>query len=331
MGYLSTNLPFGRNIAECPEFYIYAMYVYFKRRDKFSADSPVTILSKTILDVLPDVEDWQPSVIRRDHVVFRFHDPAQRQLAFNALMASTPVELAIERATFSQVGSTVLPSGQVFPAPVAPPPPFPDLGPIITNLETQVNQLNIEVAALQAQKMTWLTPVNSFADLPLANILIGSVALTLDTGFTWQFSASHDWIPFLGSGGASSSSGIVVRPFAPGIVARDSVYQKSDGTVAPTSAIGELYMPCIGFVLAVNTPATGFCEVQQSGDMAGFSGLTPGRIYICSKNLGTIIWESDIGNPDYPGSNELGTVVQAVAIAADAATINIKIEQQEVN
>jgi hypothetical protein len=133
MGYLYENLPFGRGIAPCADFYIYAMFVYFQRADRYAALKPKTILAQVIGTVLPDVEDWQLAGSTRDFIVFRFHDPTQRIAA--------QVELLITKITFTQTGSTVLPSGQVFPAPPPPPPPFPDLGPIITQLQTQVNQL----------------------------------------------------------------------------------------------------------------------------------------------------------------------------------------------
>lgn len=146
MGFLYDNLPFGRDIAECPAFYIYAMFIYFERADKFAADKPQTILAQTIQRVLPDVEDWQVSVIHEDHVVFRFHDPVQRQQALDAVLTSTPVELFVQKVTFTSQGSTVLPSSQVFPAPAPPPPPFPDLGPIINDLETRVHAIEVEEA-----------------------------------------------------------------------------------------------------------------------------------------------------------------------------------------
>lgn len=180
MGYLYDNLPFGRDIAECPAFYIYAMFIYFERADRFAADKPKTILAQTIQRVLPDVEDWQVSVVREDHVVFRFHDPAQRQQALDAVLSSTPVELVVQKVTFESQGSTVLPSGQVFPAPAPPPPPFPDLGPIIDDLETRVHQLELDEEGEVIGSGVKVREVDGFPVVdPTKTIIVPNNTLTL--------------------------------------------------------------------------------------------------------------------------------------------------------
>jgi hypothetical protein len=175
---------------------------------------------------------------------------------------------------------------------------------------------------------TWIPPVATFAALPAA-ALPGSVSVALDTGIAYEFIGGI-WTP-LATGGSGGNAGTIIRPYAAGVIVNDAVFQKADGTAAPTSAVDQAHMPCIGFVSALDTPAVGMCKIQQNGDLGGFSGLTPGNVYICSKNLGQILWEGDTGNVDYPGTNELGTVVQSVGIAATATTLNIQLGIQEVN
>lgn len=273
MGYLSDNLPFGRGIADCPSFYIYAMFIYFTRRDKYAADAPQSILAKTILAVLPDVEDWQVSIIRNDHVVFRFHDPAQRQLASNAVINTTPVELAVSKVTFSQVGSTVLPSGQVFPAPPPPPPPFPDLGPIITDLETRVHQLEIEE---DKELITWLQPALNFAGLPTVGVVTGSVAITLDSGFMWQFNGTM-WVLQ-----PSGSAGFQFADFGVGSLNPISSGQTTFLLPGPPGSTvfgvlnGELHYPPFSFTIAgnnitwLNPPVAGRPLVLDANDRLRF-------------------------------------------------------------
>lgn len=134
-----------------------------------------------------------------------------------------------------------------------------------------------------------------------------------------------------GGGGGGSGPTTITRPYTPGTSLLDAVYQKSDGTVAPASAMAGSYMPCIGFVSAMDMPSAGLCSIQQDGDLSGFSGLTPAYVYVVSLNMGQLLWEGDNLNPDYPAVTAPGTIVQPVAVASSTSTINIIIGTEIIN
>lgn len=116
----------------------------------------------------------------------------------------------------------------------------------------------------------------------------------------------------------------LVRTYTAGVVVRDAVYQKSDGTVdrAVASAIAT-GIP-IGIVEAIDSPTTGECVVRFSGDLGGFSGLTIGAIYLLSTALGGIVEETDTGSGSYPDtSGGSGHVMIEVGIAATATVLNV--------
>lgn len=139
--------------------------------------------------------------------------------------------------------------------------------------------------------------------------------------------------PSGGGGGPSGPSTFTVmtRQYAAGVLLFDAVFQRPDGFVAPASAVDEAHMPCIGFVMSLDDPSPGLCQVQQSGDLAGFFGLVAGQQYIVSKNLGLLLWEGAEGDPNYPHAYDPGSVVQGVGIAANSTTLNIQLRLKEVN
>jgi len=107
LGYLTDNLPQsppGKPIVQCPDLYPYALVVEWEKADPYMALQPEDALALAIRGVLPDVEDWQVSVIRKDkdrkkgHVKFRFHTQAHRTLAQGAL-PDAGVELVLRSVT----------------------------------------------------------------------------------------------------------------------------------------------------------------------------------------------------------------------------------------
>ena len=95
MGYLYDNLPFGRKFADCPALYEYALIVEYEQRDLFMYPPPDDKLGLIIKEVLPDVEDWQFSVIRAGRVKFRFHDTGQRETARVRLLGDVGSEIRV--------------------------------------------------------------------------------------------------------------------------------------------------------------------------------------------------------------------------------------------
>lgn len=129
-----------------------------------------------------------------------------------------------------------------------------------------------------------------------------------------------------GGGGPTTPPNTLVRVYTAGVSVLDAVYQKPDGSVDRASAVSNTTTPVLGIVLAVDSPSPGQCYVQYAGDMFGFSGLTTGQVYILSKQAGKLLWEGDIGNPNYP--NLSGNVTQQVGVAGSPNRIQIDIQDQ---
>jgi len=97
MGYLQDNLPYGVSVADCPDLYQYALVVSWVVNDPFTAPTIVDRIGLLVKEVLPDVEDWQFSVIkkRQDRVKLRFKDEGSRTLARNKLTVNGESEYYI--------------------------------------------------------------------------------------------------------------------------------------------------------------------------------------------------------------------------------------------
>ncbi len=85
MGYLTDNTsigPYGR-YADCPDLYPYELVVVWQLNDKFTYPNGADTMGLAVKEVVPDVEDWQYSVVRgyENRVKFRFKDEATRTLA----------------------------------------------------------------------------------------------------------------------------------------------------------------------------------------------------------------------------------------------------------
>jgi len=94
MGYLSENFP-GKSWIDCPDAYPYAMIVEYTLRDPFMYPKPDDALALVIKDRLPDVEEWQASVIRVGRVKFRFHKEPDRAAAKDALLTNVGFEIFV--------------------------------------------------------------------------------------------------------------------------------------------------------------------------------------------------------------------------------------------
>lgn len=96
MGYLTDNttvdLYYGR-VADCPALYPFVLIVQWVVNDPFFIPNVIEIITLKVKEVLPDVEDWQCSVIRahrkRPYIKLRFKDTTTRQTATNALAIPT--------------------------------------------------------------------------------------------------------------------------------------------------------------------------------------------------------------------------------------------------
>ncbi len=126
-----------------------------------------------------------------------------------------------------------------------------------------------------------------------------------------------------GGGGGGGGPADLVRTFTAGVVVRDAVYQKSDGTVdkADASAVSTAEA-FLGFVSALNAPSAGQCEIRFHGDLAGFSGLTVGETFILSTSPGQVVGLGDTINPIFPSAT--GSVIREVGHAGSANTLFIE-------
>lgn len=132
---------------------------------------------------------------------------------------------------------------------------------------------------------------------------------------TWLWDAdSLEWRLASGEGAQ-----FVVRQYSGPISLLDLVYLSASNTVARASANAVATARPVGFVRAIDEPDPGFCEVVFGGDLGGFLGLTPGKVYILSKSLGDFVAEDDTANPDYPDT--AGEVIQEVGQAATVDTM----------
>ena len=87
MGYLFDNVEFGQATVECPPLYTFALTVRFARLDRFMPYDPADVITAVVKDRLPDVEDWQLSVLREDSIKLRFRTASMRALAIEAINA----------------------------------------------------------------------------------------------------------------------------------------------------------------------------------------------------------------------------------------------------
>jgi hypothetical protein len=93
MGYLTDNLSV-RGVASCSDIYPYEMVVVWELNDPFTAPNAVDQMSQAIKAVIPDVEEWQVSVLKgkEKRVKYRFRTEPERNQASNAL---TSVDFAV--------------------------------------------------------------------------------------------------------------------------------------------------------------------------------------------------------------------------------------------
>lgn len=133
-----------------------------------------------------------------------------------------------------------------------------------------------------------------------------------------------------GGGGGGSSTAPVTQTFTmgAGVAVRDFVFPSTAvaGQVDRARSNVKANGRPIGCVSAVNSPAAGQCQVVLKGPVTGFAGLTLGATYLLGTAVGTIVAESDVGNPNYPTA--AGNVVKAVGVASAADTIEVQVEDQ---
>jgi hypothetical protein len=162
-----------------------------------------------------------------------------------------------------------------------------------------------------------LGPGGVLIEIPTEVVQVTGPALP--AGWTLQADGAGGFIVATPSGAGSST---LVRTFTAGVLLRDVVYQKSDGTVDRADASAIATGIPVGVVEAINTPTAGECLVKFAGDVGGFAGLIAGRIYILSTSPGLLVEETDTGNVNYPdltlGS---GHVIAEIGIAGSATTL----------
>jgi hypothetical protein len=78
------------------------MIVEWGINDPFTAPRPIDQLSAKVKEVLPDVEDWQLSVLRADdnRAKYRFRTESARNQVSNTLLAMLPGAVFIKQIRF---------------------------------------------------------------------------------------------------------------------------------------------------------------------------------------------------------------------------------------
>lgn len=137
-----------------------------------------------------------------------------------------------------------------------------------------------------------------------------------DQTWLWDVDAQK-WILASGEGVV-----LVTRQYTAGVAVRDVVYQSASNTVDRASASAVSTARPLGIVRRLDEPDPGFCEVQIGGDLDGFAGLTPGKVYILSKQAGQILAEDDTGNPNYPSAS--GEVIQEIGVANTSSSLLVQ-------
>lgn len=108
MGYLIDNTtitqqPFYGRVADCPALYQYALIVEWVVNDRFFIPNALHTIIGKVREVLPDVEDWQCSVLRpqrrRPYIKLRFKDTATRTVASNALAVPSDPSVRVTTLT----------------------------------------------------------------------------------------------------------------------------------------------------------------------------------------------------------------------------------------
>jgi len=127
----------------------------------------------------------------------------------------------------------------------------------------------------------------------------------------------------IGAGGGGGGGDDLVRTYTGGVLLRDAVYQKSDGTVdradASSVATAEAFL---GFVTAVDFPGVGQVTIRFHGDLSGFAGLVVGETYILSTSPGQVVGITDTINPNYPSQTPgSGHVMREVGHAGATNTL----------
>lgn len=108
--------------------------------------------------------------------------------------------------------------------------------------------------------------------------------------------------------------GVLIRPYAPGVVLGDTVFQRSDGLADRANASSGTTMPAIGIVEQIDFPNVGECIIRYDGDSTVIGGLTTGKTYIVGTSPGSLVAEDDTINPDYPGNP--GNIQQQLGLAS---------------
>jgi len=123
---------------------------------------------------------------------------------------------------------------------------------------------------------------------------------------------------------ATGGAGALTRDYTGSVALRDVVYEtgvadqvdRADASAAGTGRV-------LGVVSLMDTPGAGQCQVVQAGDIAGYTGLTPGAHYILAAAPGALVPDSGGANfPDTtPGSGE---VFSPVGIAKSTTELAVQ-------
>lgn len=122
------------------------------------------------------------------------------------------------------------------------------------------------------------------------------------------------WTPAVFTGGGGVNEGVYATTV--GTAVRDIAYLSSSDTVEPADADDPGKQPVVGFVK--DKPTTVTATVQYSGELSGFSGLTPGSTYFMSTTPGQITEVAP---------SALGSIVQRVGFAKNATTLVVMIDR----
>lgn len=168
--------------------------------------------------------------------------------------------------------------------------------PVITNVAGQVDSFRLPALA----GAPTATPTNGGEGHMVWNS--SSDALYIWNGFSWE--------------NMNSDSGTYNA--ATTIAAQDVLYISASGSVSP--ALGDATSSSFAIGLAAaSAAASGSVVVQDTGDMGGFSGLTPGaRYYLSAATAGKITSSIPVG---------VGNTICMVGYSRSPSELHIQIQQ----
>lgn len=177
---------------------------------------------------------------------------------------------------------------------------------------------------LAFEEQFWVPATDPFAsdvDYQYPNTEVG-VTQNLDLPRRAEAATFNRLLDMILSGGFAPAVafGSIVRPYTAGVMVRDVVYQKLDGTVDRADATSiTTGGTVLGVVSAIDAPTVGDATIIFLGDVTGYTGLSTGELYILATSPGAIVREQDITNLNYP--DNAGNIVHEIGIASSSTVL----------